>query len=658
MYCRVRQDPVLAIALASFFAVSCARRPATPQTERLAILRFENLAQVASSDWMGRAFSEILTTELATAPGIYAIPANRLHAFDAALGARPISVPGISSERTLALAAGANRIGYGDYVVRGDRLEARLTIEDPQTGVMDRVVSTAGQSNDLIAVASQLARQISGHAAPYGTRNTRALEAWVSALESRDAAAAALHLERAIAADPDFGPPYRMLAERKAQAQDRDGALSLLDVALARRLAEAERAHIEFEAATLRNDAAGRQRALLALVKLDPSDAIAWRAFAEAGMARRDYPQALQAYQKSLAVEPEDINSWNQLGYAAAYAGDLATAEKALRRYQALRPSDANPLDSLGDIHLLAGRLREAEDFYLQAARKDPNFPSSAEMFKAAMARLMSGDVAGADALSKQYADAREAAHDPLVETYNAEWSWISGRRKSGFARLAAFARGAETGPLRDAAARCYGELAVWSLMLGDRAAAEQLAGKSVSLAGPPSTGMAMVARFLAQPPAPAAGWTGRIGQLFPNAPSSPVRSFALAYALLLSKEFQPASLVLEKLYENSGPSSDASLPYLLAWTYLETGRAKDAEPLLRWDPIPPLTGPGALLSFYFPRVYYLRGLEAGKDGKPEEARKNYRLFLQLSGPDPLMWGEEKKAMAPAGSPRGPEPRR
>src|SRR4029077_16930141 len=119
----------------------------------IAILRFENLGQDASRDWMGRAFSEVLTTGLSAAPGIYAISASRIHLYDRTLGVRPISAPGISAERTDALAAGANRIGYGDYGIRGDRLEVRLTIEDPRTGVMSKMVSAAAPSNDVVGAA-------------------------------------------------------------------------------------------------------------------------------------------------------------------------------------------------------------------------------------------------------------------------------------------------------------------------------------------------------------------------------------------------------------------------------------------------------------------------------------------------------------------------
>ena len=82
----------------------------------------------------------------------------------------------------------------------------------------------------------------------------------------------------------------------------------------------------------------------------------------------------------------------------------------------------------------------------------------------------------------------------------------------------------------------------------------------------------------------------------------------------------------------------------MLAWTRLETGRAKDAAPLLRFNPIPSTNGLSMFAPFYFPRIYYLRGLVAEQEGKPDEARANYRIFRQLSGPDPLIWGEEQRA--------------
>jgi len=624
---------------------ACTRQPPAPRVERIAILRFENLGAGVSGDWMGRAFSEVITDELAGAPGIYAMPSTRMHALDRVLGPRPISLPGISAERSLALASGATRLGYGEYSIRGGRLSARLTIEDLRTGKMTQVVAAAA-AGDVLAVASELARRISIRVALYGTNSVPALKAYMAAMESATDAGTAQNLDRAIAADPDFGPPYRLLAQLKAQQQDRAAADAVLGQALARAgaMPPAERARLELEAANLHGDSAASKSALTTLVALEPNDPTAWSSLAESCMSHHQYPQAVQAYRKLLEVEPEEVNSLNRLGYAAAYAGSLDTALDALRRYQALRPEEANPLDSQGDVNLLAGRLRQAENLYLQAARKDPNFESGGDLWKAAMARLMSGDVAGADKLAQQYIEGRQAAKDPVTEYRKAEWSWLSGRRKSAWQGLETFARGAENGPLREAASGAYSQLAIWSLVLGDRAAAAQLAQKGALLAGPSSAGAAVVARFLAQPPASSPEWSARAERLFPNASQDPLKSFALSYALLLGRQFQPASPLLQQLYDGANPAADPGLPVMLAWTCLETGRANDAASLLRLNPIPSMNGVSLFAPFYFPRIYYLRGLVAEKEGKPDEARANYQLFRQLSGPDPLIWGEEQRA--------------
>src|SRR5262249_29515260 len=158
-------------------------------------------------------------------------------------------------------------------------------------------------------------------------------------------------------------------------------------------------------------------------------------------------------------------------------------AEAALHKYEALSPADANALDSLGDVNLVNGRLREAESYYLQALKKQPGFLNHADLYKAAMARLMSGDINGANGLAEQYADTRAPAHDPPVDLFRAEWLWSSGRRTEGQQHLQEFARSAEAASRGDLAARAYAESAVWSLMLGDRSAAGAAAEHATPLA-------------------------------------------------------------------------------------------------------------------------------------------------------------------------------
>jgi Flp pilus assembly protein TadD len=633
---------LLTLALLS----ACHRQANGPSRERIAILRFENLGADPSNDWMGRAFSEVISSELSGVPGISAIPAGRLHAIEAEFGPRPAGAPGISAERTSALAAGANRIAYGQYSMRNGTLVARLTVEDTLTGRITSLDPVSAPAAEVLSAASALALQLSPRITPYGTHSAQVVQAHVNALEGLGAAGVAEALQKAIAADPDFGPSYRQLAVIRIQQKDVDGALALLHQALARGSAipDAERARIQLQAATLRGDSAARLQALAALAKADPDDPQTWHDLAAAAFTTHHYQQAVEAYRKVLRIQPDDADSWNQLAYAAAYTGDAAAATSAAMSYQKLQPASANPLDSAGDVNLIAGHLSAAEGYYRQSTQKNPGFLAGLDFLKAAMAHLMTGDVTGADTLAQQYFDARVTAKDPLADYRKAQWAWISGRRKGACRQMEKLTGAAEAGGSREVAAHGYAELAMWNLMLGNRETAAGFAQKALAFATPSSSTPAILARFLSQPPASPAEWQARANQLAPNPAQAAIRNLALADALLFAKEYGAAAPVLQQMYDNGNPAAGEGLPVLLAWADLETGRVPEAAALLRSNP--PLSEIGLSWStpLDFPRIYYLRAMAAEKQGKPEEARENYRLFRALSGPDPLMWGEERKA--------------
>ncbi len=658
MYCKAGAGGAVRLVLAAMLllGVGCSHRGTQQRPEFLAVLRFENVGPDPGADWMGRAFSEIISSELAGAPNLYAMPSGRLHALDRTFGVQPVSAPGIASERDLALASGATRIGYGDYVERAGRLEARLTIENPQSGKMMQVIAASAPVGDVLAAATALARQILPAAKAYDTSNEQAVRLYVEGLETADSAAAAPLFEASIAADPKYGPPYRLLARIKSQHGDAPGAEEVLRQGLARGSAwgALEDARMEFELAGFEHDGARQQRALATQARLDPCDPSTWQVLADLASERHDYGEAMIAYRKALAIRPSDPQMWNQLGYAAASAGELSGAMAALGRYETLRPSDPNALDSMGDVNLILGHLDEAERYYLRAYEKDHNFLGGGDLFKAAMARLMAGDVAGADALDKKWIAAREAAHDPMAAFRAAEWLWTTGRREQAIEFLGNFAAANERAAGQDAEARdlashAYAETAIWKLLLGRRAAGAADARKAVQLRTPSSTPAAGLAQFLAQPgpesAASAAEWNARADRTFPNAPPGSAKDLMLGYALLLDGNFQDAVAPLQRVYDSSGPAQQ-DLAVLLGWAYLESDRTDRAAPLLRLNPVPPVAGVSPFGGFSFPRLYYLRGELAARQGNTEAARANYKLFLQLSGSTPLKWGEEKKARA------------
>jgi Flp pilus assembly protein TadD len=603
------------IFLAALAAASCSRK-APAETERLAILRFENLSPGAAPDWEGRAFSEVITAELTGQTGLYAIPTSRLHQLNASMGARPVAAPGISAEAPLAIAAGANRIGYGDYAVVGGRLRARLTIDNPGTRRRARdPIEVSVERGDVIGAATALAKAISAQAHPYGTSNELALEQYTIATEAPDAAEIAGRAQQAIAADPNFGSPYTLLAEMRAKQQDRTGALQLLQTALTHEasLQPIERVRIAMLDASLRGDSTAMERALGLFVKATPLDPAAWRGAAQFESLHHRYPQAVQAYQRALAIEPEDSTSWNELGYSAAYAGNFDLARAAIGRYRQLRPGDPNPLDTMGDIEFLAGRFADAERLYLEANQKSPQFLGGADIYKAAMAHLMTGDVAGADAVAKK---------SEALST-SADWLWLSGRRAQAFAKLSAEAPGLAS---RDTQARAYSQLTIWAMALGDREAAARFSQQAAATATPATGAIVAVARFVALPAASPEEWSSRASQMFPNAPAGSVKDYALAYALLFGGHFAAAVPVLSQLEERTPANGDRSVAVELAWALVESGKAKDAAPLLQLNSVPNFGATAVFVPLYFPRIFQLRAAVG------ENAAENRRIYAALGG--------------------------
>jgi tetratricopeptide (TPR) repeat protein len=619
--------------LALLFLAGCARQQVKPQAQRIAVLRFENLGEDTSADWIGRAFPVVLESELSSVPDTTVIGTSQLHALDRNLGVRPVSAPGVSAERQQALAAGANRMAYGEYSVRGGRLYARLWLEDPQTQAIVKVAEASATADDAIGVASALARQLATQPAPFATRNATAIRSYVQGLEGKDIAEAASHMEGAIAADPDFGPAYRSLSELDLQRKDRDGALAILHRSLAQGgIAPLERARIQLDAANIENDLPAKQQALVALTKLEPRSARTWQSLADVAMARHDYPAALDGYRRAAELEPQNASLPNQLGYAATYAGHFDEGMSALAKYRTLRPKDANALDSMGDLNLIANRYHEAEDFYQQAHKLDPNFNANADLFKAAMARAMTGDPAGAEDLYKQYIVARAKGNDSTAPFKHAEWLWLVGRRKEALAELLAFAHTAEARNDHPTASRAYADIAMWHLMANDRPAAQEMAQKAVTLADKSSAAGAVIARFLAQPSASAEEWETRADRFVPNPAESALRNQMLAWALLLDRQFKAAKVPLQKMYDASGAASNEGLPVLLAWTDVEAGAFAAAAPLLAQTPVLPATGITTFMPLWFPRIFELRAAVAEKAGKPEETKQNRELFGKLSG--------------------------
>src|SRR5260370_40892198 len=105
-------------------------------------------------------------------------------------------------------------------------------------------------------------------------------------------------------------------------------------------------------------------------------------------------------------------------------------------------------------------------------------------------------------------------------------------------------------------------------------------------------------------------------------ATGSPV---ANAFGLMLSRKYAEALLSIEKIYREINRSFDGQVRTLLAWAYVENGRAADAKQLVALYPIPLSAGDPMFASLIFPRFLYLRGVVL-------QSKQSQDLYLKLGG--------------------------
>jgi len=153
----------------------------------------------------------------------------------------------------------------------------------------------------------------------------------------------------------------------------------------------------------------------------------------------------------------------------------------------------------------------------------------------------------------------------------------------------------------------------VWKLDEGDRKRARECAARAAAAARDPAAGlMARLSQYLAGEEAGAAEWVARAERAFPSSAESMLRRAALAYALLLTRQYAAALPALEELHARTPSSANEPTNVLLAWALIQTGRGSEVGELLDWYPAPQ---PGAEQPFAclsFPRVLQLREMRQG----------------------------------------------
>jgi tetratricopeptide (TPR) repeat protein len=551
--------------------LGCQRREIR-KIERLAILPLENLTSDPALDWMGEAIVRVLSTQLSASV--------RIH---------PYRVEGLRAARV----SKASWLLQGYYTHSSDPVRFRAVVHELSSGKNIKVLVLEANRPDAVrSVAENFATSIDKRTRPFGSRNPEAIRAWGEALASENPQQRRELLERSIQTDPNFGEAYFELMQLHISQGNQAAALDVARRAEDRKplFTDFDLARLELLDATLRNDGSARRRSLRALSRLVSTDFQTTHRLAQLELRDRNFTSAIELFRNALALDPENAALWNELGYAHAYHGNVDGAREALERYRELDPDGFNPLDSLGEVHFFTGRFAEAEKYFLQAQRTGGGAVALTESLKAAQARFMQGNLAGADALYEQFDKGLRSTKNPLAELRRAQWLYITGREE----QANALADSATRSPVTEAAVYAQCQLALWALGRDDRSRAAGLSAKALSATRNPA--LARVATIL------------RSASDSSAQPLAAVAEPTEAYAAMSVKDYARAAELFGSLYRKSSPDNDGDVRTMYAWALSGIGKHDEARALVRTLFLPLGSADEAIFATHaFPHLLKLR---------------------------------------------------
>lgn len=562
-------------------------RTQSASIERLTVLPIENLSSAAELNWLSRAGAAAVVYDLGGARTLFATQAKSM----SDVGSGP-----------------GSRLLESYFLVRNGHLNLHATLEDlSKTKAVKSWDIKGDASAGLLPLANELARKLSPDARSFGTSNEKAFRYFGAAMDAPDAAGASQALDQAMQADSGFAAAYLEQAKLLAETGASERAREVAEAGQKARLDPIVRAELEYVAAGASGDATRQMKSLESLAAVTPADPNISRDLGRIFFGQRQFRRAALEYRTAAKLAPEDTRNWNDLGYALAWSGGSNGAREALRHYQDLAPSDLNALDSQGEVNYMLGDFKSADEFFEKAAVSNP-----AEYVKAAEARVMTGDVAGADTLFIKHLGRNANPQNLGAEYQIAQWQFLTGRRAMALGRMEKLAQSTKG----DLQALALSQLALWSLDSGNHKAASDLASQATASAqGPQIRGIAALCQYIA------AGDT-----------KGSQNKLANAYTLVFQNNYRDALPLLESAFHELNPSADGQVRTLLAWAYVQAGAVDKAAALVSTYPLPLSSGDPLFAPLAFPRFLMVRGAVLQRQGKAQEAQQMRALYAKFGG--------------------------
>lgn len=451
------------------------------ETQSLAVMYFQNIADPDDKDHTGDMLADLLITSLSETKDLEVISRERLYDIQKEFKSDSrIIAPDLATK--VAQRAGVTIMLLGSILQQEPTLAVTARIIDVQSGKILSSVRVIGYSSrqifalvDTLALLVRNDLQVTtpGESRPVASVTTRSTEAYRSYIEGvelnekyfdEEAGAA---FRKAIELDSNFAMAYFALATSVGDlgVADRERALQRA-YTLSGKLTERERLIIQNTyVSNVENDPLKAAGLMEEYIRKFPREKGAYINLGSDYGRLGDFEKTIQTYQRGLQIDSLDKNLWNILAYAQAGMNRRNEALAAIDRYLQLAPAEPNPYDSKGDVYHLLGETDSAIVWWKMALKFRSDFASS---LKLGYQYIFRDDFAGAEKYFLQYATTKGEEQKSYAEDLMTETTVRQGMMHQAIRRLLEMAPRHTSRDTRDLLQRDYSLLAYLFDEVGD----------------------------------------------------------------------------------------------------------------------------------------------------------------------------------------------
>jgi tetratricopeptide (TPR) repeat protein len=362
---------------------------------RLAIMYFDNLADVEDEQRWGEIVTNLLITDLSESHYVQVVSSQRLYDILTLLGREGEKKINRSVATQVATKAGAKLMLLGNILQIEPHIILTAQLVDAATGnaiASQRIIGD--ESEQIFSLVDKLTVEIKKDLAlpadaenesdrPIADVTTSSSEAYRYYLEGVDYAyklygeEAKRSFRKALEYDSTFAMVYYYLAVLEEWSESR-GAKEFIAKAVeySDRASWKEKHYIKsWEAANIYGNSALAIEELEKIIDRYPDEK---RAFMFLGFIYLDIqgnPEgAIRPLTKAIEIDPLYKFSYNMLAYAYHEIGDYDKSIWAINEYISIAPNEANPYDTRGDLYAFNGKIDEAIESYKAALQIKSDF--------------------------------------------------------------------------------------------------------------------------------------------------------------------------------------------------------------------------------------------------------------------------------------------